>query len=153
MAHLLWPTLSSCISRKRRRNRPASPPPLPPRDILTMVGFPLAPPRILEFCLVPSTPPHDASVAVWTMQEPNLDGDAAIESLLNVKKRAVQLAADVAGTRKASVDIVELCYKEAAWETLNDQIVDLSGRFSLREFPPLCLFRVRSCQFDPVVFE
>ncbi|KAL5209726.1 hypothetical protein ABZP36_005349 [Zizania latifolia] len=53
--------------------------------------------------------------------------DAAIESLLNVEKQ-MRLAADVAGTRKAAIDIVELCYKAGAWKTLNDQIVLLSKR-------------------------
>ena len=37
--------------------------------------------------------------------------DAAIESLLNVEKQ-MRLAGDVAGTRKAVIDIVELCYKD-----------------------------------------
>jgi 26S proteasome regulatory subunit N5 len=62
---------------------------------------------------------------VCTAQEGNLD--AAIESLLNVEKQC-RLAGDVAGTRKAAVDIVELCFKDAAWKTLNDQIVVLSKR-------------------------
>ncbi|XP_008806918.2 26S proteasome non-ATPase regulatory subunit 12 homolog A-like isoform X1 [Phoenix dactylifera] len=59
------------------------------------------------------------------MQEENLD--AAIESLLNVEKQ-MRLAGDVAGTKKAVTDIVELCYKARAWKTLNDQIVLLSKR-------------------------
>ncbi|KAG1346377.1 26S proteasome non-ATPase regulatory subunit 12 [Cocos nucifera] len=57
--------------------------------------------------------------------EENLD--AAIESLLNVEKQ-MRLAGDVAGTKKAVTDIVELCYKAGAWKTLNDQIVLLSKR-------------------------
>ncbi|XP_020099045.1 26S proteasome non-ATPase regulatory subunit 12 homolog A-like isoform X1 [Ananas comosus] len=59
------------------------------------------------------------------MQEENLD--AAIESLLNVEKQ-MRLAGDVAGTKKAVIDIIELCYKARAWKTLNDQIVLLSKR-------------------------
>ncbi|KAM0928611.1 hypothetical protein ACQ4PT_002585 [Festuca glaucescens] len=59
------------------------------------------------------------------MQEGNLD--AAIESLLNVEKQC-RLAGDVAGTRKAAVDIVELCFRDGAWKTLNDQIVVISKR-------------------------
>ncbi|URD89633.1 zinc finger family protein [Musa troglodytarum] len=59
------------------------------------------------------------------MQEENLD--SAIESLLNVEKQ-MRLAGDVAGTKKAVLDIVELCYKARAWKTLNDQIVLLSKR-------------------------
>ncbi|XP_020099054.1 26S proteasome non-ATPase regulatory subunit 12 homolog A-like isoform X2 [Ananas comosus] len=57
--------------------------------------------------------------------EENLD--AAIESLLNVEKQ-MRLAGDVAGTKKAVIDIIELCYKARAWKTLNDQIVLLSKR-------------------------
>ncbi|KAM0822310.1 hypothetical protein ACQ4PT_071582 [Festuca glaucescens] len=64
-----------------------------------------------------------------SLQIPTMEGnlDAAIESLLNVEKQC-RLAGDVAGTRKAAVDIVELCFKDAAWKTLNDQIVVLSKR-------------------------
>ena len=61
------------------------------------------------------------------MQEGSSGLDAAIESLLNTEKQC-RLAGDVAGTRKAAVDIVELCFKDAAWKTLNDQIVVLSKR-------------------------
>ncbi|XP_074587236.1 26S proteasome non-ATPase regulatory subunit 12 homolog A-like [Curcuma longa] len=57
--------------------------------------------------------------------EENLD--AAIDSLLNVEKQ-MRLAGDQAGTKKAVIDIVELCYKARAWKTLNDQIVLLSKR-------------------------
>ncbi|RRT55566.1 hypothetical protein B296_00048354 [Ensete ventricosum] len=64
-------------------------------------------------------------LATSTAQEENLD--AAIESLLNVEKQ-MRLAGDVAGTKKAVLDIVELCYKARAWKTLNDQIVLLSKR-------------------------
>jgi 26S proteasome regulatory subunit N5 len=57
----------------------------------------------------------------------NTNLDAAIESLLNVEKQ-MRLAGDVPGTRNAAIDIVELCFKSAAWKTLNDQIVLLSKR-------------------------
>lgn len=40
----------------------------------------------------------------------------------------MRLAGDVVGTKKAVIDIVELCYKARAWKTLNDQIVLLSKR-------------------------
>ncbi|KAG9456494.1 hypothetical protein H6P81_001002 [Aristolochia fimbriata] len=53
--------------------------------------------------------------------------EAAIESLLNVEKQ-MRLAGDVAGTRKAVIDIIQLCYQARAWKTLNDQIVLLSKR-------------------------
>jgi 26S proteasome regulatory subunit N5 len=57
----------------------------------------------------------------------NTNLDASIESLLNVEKQ-MRLGGDVAGTRKAAIDIVELCFKAGAWKTLNDQIVLLSKR-------------------------
>ncbi|KAF8405925.1 hypothetical protein HHK36_008003 [Tetracentron sinense] len=53
--------------------------------------------------------------------------DAAIESLLNVEKQ-MRLAEDVAGTKKAVMDIIQLCFQARAWKTLNDQIVLLSKR-------------------------
>ncbi|XP_068647420.1 26S proteasome non-ATPase regulatory subunit 12 homolog A-like [Aristolochia californica] len=53
--------------------------------------------------------------------------EAAIESLLNVEKQ-MRLAGDVSGTRKAVIDIIQLCYEARAWKTLNDQIVLLSKR-------------------------
>ncbi|XP_031487440.1 26S proteasome non-ATPase regulatory subunit 12 homolog A-like [Nymphaea colorata] len=58
-----------------------------------------------------------------------MDGnlEASIESLLNVEKQ-MRLAADVAGTKKAVIDIVQLCFQARAWKTLNDQIVLLSKR-------------------------
>jgi 26S proteasome regulatory subunit N5 len=34
----------------------------------------------------------------------------------------------VVNTRKAAVNIVELCFKDAAWKMLNDQTVVLSMR-------------------------
>ncbi|CAJ1937925.1 unnamed protein product [Sphenostylis stenocarpa] len=53
--------------------------------------------------------------------------DAAIEQLLNVEKQ-MRLAGEVAGTRKAVTDILQLCFEARAWKTLNDQIVVLSKR-------------------------
>ncbi|KAI4345146.1 hypothetical protein L6164_012300 [Bauhinia variegata] len=53
--------------------------------------------------------------------------DAAIEQLLNVEKQ-MRLAGDVAGTKKAVTDILQLCFEARAWKTLNDQIVLLSKR-------------------------
>ncbi|KAM2192179.1 hypothetical protein ACFX1Q_027901 [Malus domestica] len=55
------------------------------------------------------------------------DLDTQIEKLLNVEKQ-MRLAGDVAGTKKAATDILELCFKAGAWKTLNDQIVVLSKR-------------------------
>ncbi|XP_071725119.1 26S proteasome non-ATPase regulatory subunit 12 homolog A-like [Rutidosis leptorrhynchoides] len=53
--------------------------------------------------------------------------DAQIESLLNVEKQ-MRLNGDVAGTKKAAIDIIQLCFEKRAWKTLNDQIVVLSKR-------------------------
>ncbi|KAL2320294.1 hypothetical protein Fmac_029263 [Flemingia macrophylla] len=53
--------------------------------------------------------------------------DAAIEQLLNVEKQ-MRLAGDVADTRKAITDILQLCFDARAWKTLNDHIVILSKR-------------------------
>ena len=53
--------------------------------------------------------------------------DAKIEQLLNTEKQ-MRLAGDVAGTRKAVTDILQLCFEARAWKTLNDQIMLLSKR-------------------------
>ncbi|KVI11759.1 Winged helix-turn-helix transcription repressor DNA-binding domain-containing protein [Cynara cardunculus var. scolymus] len=53
--------------------------------------------------------------------------DSQIESLLNVEKQ-MRLNGDVAGTKKAAIDILKLCFESRAWKTLNDQIVVLSKR-------------------------
>ncbi|XP_057496811.1 26S proteasome non-ATPase regulatory subunit 12 homolog A-like [Actinidia eriantha] len=55
------------------------------------------------------------------------DLDSNIESLLNVEKQ-MRLAGEVAGTKKAATDILQLCFEARAWKTLNDQIVLLSKR-------------------------
>lgn len=60
-------------------------------------------------------------------QEDNMSLEGKIEALLNVEKQ-MRLAGDVVGTRKAAMDIVELCYQAKAWKTLNDQIILLSKR-------------------------
>ncbi|KAG6401201.1 hypothetical protein SASPL_138049 [Salvia splendens] len=53
--------------------------------------------------------------------------EAKIEALLNVEKQMRQLG-DVAGTRKAVTDIIQLCLDAGAWATLNEQIVLISKR-------------------------
>ncbi|KAK6150549.1 hypothetical protein DH2020_015481 [Rehmannia glutinosa] len=53
--------------------------------------------------------------------------EAKIELLLNVEKQMRQVG-DVAGTRKAVTDILQLCFEDGAWKTLNDQIVLISKR-------------------------
>ncbi|XP_057806920.1 26S proteasome non-ATPase regulatory subunit 12 homolog A-like [Salvia miltiorrhiza] len=53
--------------------------------------------------------------------------EAKIEALLNVEKQMRQ-AGDVAGTRKAVTDILQLCLDAGSWATLNEQIVLISKR-------------------------
>ncbi|KAL3527914.1 hypothetical protein ACH5RR_012570 [Cinchona calisaya] len=53
--------------------------------------------------------------------------DERIEALLNVEKQMRQTG-DVAGTRKAVTEILQLCFEARAWKTLNDQIVLISKR-------------------------
>lgn len=60
-------------------------------------------------------------------QEGGSDLDAQIEKFLDVEKQ-MRLSGDVAGTKKAATDILELCFKAGAWKTLNDQILVLSKR-------------------------
>ncbi|THG16466.1 hypothetical protein TEA_010233 [Camellia sinensis var. sinensis] len=63
----------------------------------------------------------------FRVREVGGDLDAKIESLLNVEKQ-MRLAGDVAGTKKAVTDILQLCFEARAWKTLNDQITLLSKR-------------------------
>ncbi|XP_023915925.1 26S proteasome non-ATPase regulatory subunit 12 homolog A [Quercus suber] len=53
--------------------------------------------------------------------------ESSIEQLLNVEKQ-MRLSGEVAGTKKAVTDILQLCFEARAWKTLNDQIVLLSKR-------------------------
>ncbi|KAL9687838.1 hypothetical protein QQ045_032245 [Rhodiola kirilowii] len=55
------------------------------------------------------------------------DLEAKVEALLNVEKQA-RNSGDVAGTKKAATDILQLCFEAGAWKTLNDQIIVLSKR-------------------------
>uniref|UniRef100_A0A803QZW7 PCI domain-containing protein n=2 Tax=Cannabis sativa TaxID=3483 RepID=A0A803QZW7_CANSA len=60
-------------------------------------------------------------------QEGGSNLEATIEQLLNVEKQ-MRLAGDVAGTKKAATDILQLCFEARAWKTLNEQIIVLSKR-------------------------
>lgn len=51
----------------------------------------------------------------------------SVEKLLNVEKQ-MRLSGDVAGTKKAVTEILQLCFEARAWKTLNEQIVVLSKR-------------------------
>lgn len=53
--------------------------------------------------------------------------ESKIEKLLNEEKQ-MRLNGEVAGTKKAVTEILQLCYDARAWKTLNDQIVLLSKR-------------------------
>uniref|UniRef100_A0A2C9UWQ4 PCI domain-containing protein n=1 Tax=Manihot esculenta TaxID=3983 RepID=A0A2C9UWQ4_MANES len=53
--------------------------------------------------------------------------ESAIEQLQNVEKQ-MRLAGDVAGTKKAVTDILQLCFEAKDWKMLNDQIVLLSKK-------------------------
>lgn len=67
---------------------------------------------------------HQPGCFRW-LQEGKLD--IAIEALLNLEKQ-FRLSADVTGTRKVAVAIVQLCREAEQWKTLNDQIMLLSKR-------------------------
>ncbi|EOY09837.1 26S proteasome regulatory subunit (RPN5), putative isoform 1 [Theobroma cacao] len=53
--------------------------------------------------------------------------EAAIEQLLNVEKQ-MRFAGDVAETKKAVTDILQLCFEAKDWKSLNEQIVNLSKK-------------------------
>jgi 26S proteasome regulatory subunit N5 len=55
--------------------------------------------------------------------------DVAIEALLNLEKQ-MRLAADITGTKKVVIAIMQLCYEARAWKTLIEQILVLSKRRS-----------------------
>ncbi|KAK7856551.1 26s proteasome non-atpase regulatory subunit 12 like protein a [Quercus suber] len=61
------------------------------------------------------------------MKEGGGNLESSIEQLLNVEKQ-MRLSGEVAGTKKAVTDILQLCFEARAWKTLNDQIVLLSKR-------------------------
>lgn len=66
-------------------------------------------------------------VVMASNEESQRNLEAQIEALLNVEKQ-MRLAGDVAGTKKAVCDILQLCFEAKAWKTLNDQIMLLSKR-------------------------
>ncbi|KAJ0097164.1 hypothetical protein Patl1_27660 [Pistacia atlantica] len=53
--------------------------------------------------------------------------EAQIDQLFNIEKQ-MRLAGDVAGTKKAVTDILQLCFEAKDWKTLNEQIVNLSKK-------------------------
>ncbi|KAE8736051.1 26S proteasome non-ATPase regulatory subunit 12-like protein B [Hibiscus syriacus] len=61
------------------------------------------------------------------MDGKNVNMEAAIDQLLNVEKQ-MRLAGDVAATKKAVTDILQLCFEAKDWKALNEQIVNLSKK-------------------------
>ncbi|KAK2656084.1 hypothetical protein Ddye_009136 [Dipteronia dyeriana] len=53
--------------------------------------------------------------------------EAQIDQLLNVEKQ-MRLAGEVADTKKAVTDIMQLCFEAKDWKTLNEQILNLSKK-------------------------
>lgn len=53
--------------------------------------------------------------------------EAEIDQLLNEEKQ-MRLAGEVAGTRKAVTEILQLCFEARDWKLLNEQIVNLSKK-------------------------
>ncbi|GMI94208.1 MARIPOSA, EMBRYO DEFECTIVE 2107, REGULATORY PARTICLE NON-ATPASE SUBUNIT 5A [Hibiscus trionum] len=61
------------------------------------------------------------------MEGKNVNLEAAIDQLLNVEKQ-MRLAGDVAATKKAVTEILQLCFEAKDWKSLNEQIVNLSKK-------------------------
>ncbi|XP_022742665.1 26S proteasome non-ATPase regulatory subunit 12 homolog A [Durio zibethinus] len=61
------------------------------------------------------------------MEGKNGNMEAAIDQLLNVEKQ-MRFAGDVAGTKKAVTDILQLCFEDKDWKSLNEQIVNLAKK-------------------------
>lgn len=53
--------------------------------------------------------------------------EATIDRLLNEEKQ-MRLAENVAGTRKAATEILQLCFDAKDWKLLNEQILNLSKK-------------------------
>lgn len=53
--------------------------------------------------------------------------EAQIDQLLNTEKQ-MRLSGDVAGTKKAVTEILQLCFEAKDWKILNEQIVNLSKK-------------------------
>jgi len=71
--------------------------------------------------------PYNITAFQFVLQANMENLDAKIEQLLNVEKQ-MRSAGEIVGTRKAAIDILQLCFEAKAWKTLNDQIVVLSKR-------------------------
>ncbi|XP_038992579.1 26S proteasome non-ATPase regulatory subunit 12 homolog A-like [Hibiscus syriacus] len=61
------------------------------------------------------------------MEGKNVNLEEAIEQLLNVEKQ-MRLAGDVAATKKAVTEILQLCFEAKDWKSLNEQIINLSKK-------------------------
>ena len=80
----------------------------------------------------------------FIFQEGGGNLESSIEQLLNVEKQ-MRLSGDVAGTKKAATDILQLCFEARAWKTLNDQIILLSKRRGQLKQVKITLFWVSDC--------
>ena len=84
-------------------------------------------------------------VGFWFIfQEGGGNLESSIEQLLNVEKQ-MRLSGEVAGTKKAATDILQLCFEARAWKTLNDQIILLSKRRGQLKQVKITLFWVSDC--------
>ncbi|MBA0577360.1 hypothetical protein Golob_027812, partial [Gossypium lobatum] len=72
-----------------------------------------------------SSTSSSSSCALEEVKNGNLE--AAIDQLLNAEKQ-MRFAGDVAGTKKAVTDILQLCFEAKDWKSLNEQIVNLSKK-------------------------
>ncbi|KAL3617114.1 hypothetical protein CASFOL_039508 [Castilleja foliolosa] len=76
------------------------------------------------------------------MENDGANLEPQIEALLNVERQMRQ-AGDVAGTRKAVTDILQLCFDAGAWKTLTVQIVLISKRLGqLKQTPKFGVMQV-----------
>ncbi|KAF2573489.1 hypothetical protein F2Q70_00006394, partial [Brassica cretica] len=103
-------------------------------------------PVLRKICWFLVLAPHDpmqSSLLNATLEDKNLSeipdfkyfsfsGDsgnleASIDRLLNEEKQ-MRLAENVAGTRKAATEILQLCFEAKDWKLLNEQILNLSKK-------------------------
>ena len=64
---------------------------------------------------------------VWIFQGESGKLQASVDRLLNEEKQ-MRLAENVAGTRKAATEILQLCFDAKDWKLLNEQILNLSKK-------------------------
>ena len=73
--------------------------------------------------------------------------------MLNVEKQ-MRFAGDVAGTKKAVTDILQLCFEAKDWKSLNEQIVNLSKkRGQLKQVSDIFTFSLLNSIYRLPAFE